>query len=76
MKKGSFGEIEFFTGEKRKFSAISKDFTTLLKIKRKNFLLLLSDVKHYYFIIKIYIIFFLVPSRLWKLLLYKRPTSS
>lgn len=38
MKKGAFGEIEFFTGERRKCSVISKDFTTLLKIKRKIFL--------------------------------------
>jgi CRP-like cAMP-binding protein len=39
LQKGSyFGETEFFTGSQRNYSIRSVDFTTLLMIKRKNFL--------------------------------------
>jgi CRP-like cAMP-binding protein len=43
LKKGdSFGDIEFFTGLNNEISAKSMEFTTLLKIDRKEFLELLK----------------------------------
>jgi CRP-like cAMP-binding protein len=40
-----FGSIEFFTGYEYKESARSNDFTTLLEIKRGDFLNLLLEFK-------------------------------
>lgn len=37
-----FGELNFFTGMARKASAKSKDFTTILKIDRDQFLSIIS----------------------------------
>ncbi|EAR97003.2 cyclic nucleotide-binding domain protein (macronuclear) [Tetrahymena thermophila SB210] len=44
LKQGqSFGELSFFTGMARSVSVRSKEFTTLLMIKRENFLELLQN---------------------------------
>lgn len=41
IKGESFGELEFFTGNERNYSIRSKDFCSLLKINRIDFLKLL-----------------------------------
>ncbi len=38
-----FGEEEFFTGQSRRFSIRCKDFSTLLKVSRPDFLRLLRE---------------------------------
>ncbi|CAK91401.1 unnamed protein product (macronuclear) [Paramecium tetraurelia] len=43
-----FGELSFFTGEPRKCTAISRGFTKVFKIKRENFLKILSSFPNDY----------------------------
>ncbi|CAD8045151.1 unnamed protein product [Paramecium primaurelia] len=43
-----FGELSFFTGEPRKCTAISRGFTKVFKIKRENFLKVLSSFPNDY----------------------------
>ncbi|CAD8072041.1 unnamed protein product [Paramecium sonneborni] len=49
LSKGDFfGELSFFTGEPRKCTAISRGFTKVFKIKRENFLKVLSSFPNDY----------------------------
>lgn len=44
----SFGEISFFTGKQRTASVKSKEFTTILLLKRKDFLEVIENFNEDY----------------------------
>lgn len=39
----TFGEIEFFTGQSRSASVVTREYSRLLKITRENFLAVIKD---------------------------------